>query len=318
MLRLSVLGISGNTCAMTGTPDILCIGAVLWDVLGRAPAAMQAGDDVPGRITRSPGGVALNIAATLAREGLRPALLGVVGGDAEGEALTAACNGLGLDTRFVLRAPDLPTDRYMAIEGDNGLIAAIADAHALEAAGARILQPLGDGTLGSAAAPYPGVIVLDGNLTVAQLTTIAASDLFSRADLRVAAASPGKAARLAPLLAHPRATLYLNLAEARVLCNVALSDSAAAARALTALGAARVVVTDGAHPASDALRGPHGAAPDLLTQSPPQVRMARVTGAGDTFMAAHIAAERRGADRPTALSLALQSAARHVATGYLA
>ncbi|SDX41157.1 PfkB family carbohydrate kinase [Roseicitreum antarcticum] len=303
---------------MTGTPDILCIGAVLWDVLGRAPTLMQAGDDVPGRITRAPGGVALNIAATLAREGLRPALLGVVGRDTEGTALIAACDELGLDTRFLYYAPDMPTDRYMAIEGDNGLIAAIADAHALEAAGAQILQPLGDGTLGSAGQPYPGLIVLDGNLTVAQLTAIATSVLFSRADLRVAAASPGKAARLTPLLAHPRATIYVNLAEARVLCNAALTNSADAARALNALGAARVVVTDGAHPASDALRGPEGTRPDVLTHCPPQVRMARVTGAGDTFMAAHIAAERRGADRPTALLLALQTAARHVATGLTA
>ena len=53
------------------TPDILCIGSVLWDIIGRSPAAMRLGSDVPGRITRLPGGVAMNIAMTLARFGLR-------------------------------------------------------------------------------------------------------------------------------------------------------------------------------------------------------------------------------------------------------
>ncbi|MCA3511211.1 MAG: kinase, partial [Rhodobacter sp.] len=66
-------------------PDILCIGSVLWDIIGRAQTAMRRGADVPGRIMRQPGGVALNIAMTLRRFGLRPALLSCVGQDDEGE-----------------------------------------------------------------------------------------------------------------------------------------------------------------------------------------------------------------------------------------
>jgi sugar/nucleoside kinase (ribokinase family) len=49
------------------SPDILCIGAVLWDVIGRTPGPMGVGADVPGRISRLPGGVAMNIAMTLRR-----------------------------------------------------------------------------------------------------------------------------------------------------------------------------------------------------------------------------------------------------------
>ena len=60
---------------MKRDPDILCIGSVLWDVIGRATVHMQAGADVPGRITRLPGGVAMNIAMTLRRFGLTPAIL---------------------------------------------------------------------------------------------------------------------------------------------------------------------------------------------------------------------------------------------------
>ena len=292
--------------AATPQPDILCIGSVLWDIIGRCPAEMQRGSDMPGRITRLPGGVAMNIAMTLARFGLRPALLSAVGRDAEGDELVNACTHLGLITDHLYRSEDLPTDRYMAVEGANGLIAAIADAHSLEAAGAKILRPLGDGSLGHADAPYAGPIALDGNLTLSLLDDIVADPLFAKADLRVAPASPGKAERLRPFLTRSHGTLYVNLEEAGLLCQEEFTDSATAARAMLDRGAARVLVTDGSSSATEADQN------GLITQTPPRVTVARVTGAGDTFMAAHIAAEARGEDRATSLASALKAAATYV------
>lgn len=291
---------------MTDKIDILCIGSVLWDVIGRATTPLDIGSDVPGRITRIPGGVTMNIAMTLRRFGLAPVLLSAVGRDPEGQELVAAAARLGLDTGFLYRSDDLPTDRYMAIEGANGLIAAIADAHSLEAAGDKILLPLSDGRLGSATAPYGGVIALDGNLTTALLQQVAQSPLFAAADLRVAPASPGKAERLVALLKHPRATIYLNRGEAELICLDSFEGSAAAAHALIARGAARVLVTDGGAPATLATQT------DAMTRAPRAVMVARVTGAGDTFMAAHIAAELRGEDQGAALDTALEAAARYV------
>lgn len=288
------------------SPDILCIGSVLWDIIGRSAAHMRAGSDVPGRITRLPGGVALNIAMTLRRFGLTPALLSAVGQDAGGRELVEACQTLGTVTEYLYRSPDLPTDRYMAIEGANGVIAAIADAHSLEAAGERILEPLSDGRLGNAANPWTGLIALDGNLTVGLLSQIATSPLFSKADLRIAPASPGKAERLIPLLAMPNATLYVNLEEAGTICHTRFDDSHAAALGLLDQGATRAVVTNGGNPATDA--GPTG----VVTACPPDVLVTRVTGAGDTFMAAHIAAEYRGADGAAALQAAIDAAAAYV------
>jgi pseudouridine kinase len=104
---------------------------------------MASGADVPGRITRLPGGVAMNIAMTLSRFGLKPAVLTAIGRDAEGEELIAAAARLGVDCGLAYRSDDLPTDRYMAVEGGNGLIAAIADAHSLEAAGEKISAAAG-------------------------------------------------------------------------------------------------------------------------------------------------------------------------------
>ncbi len=50
----------------------------------------------------------------------------------------------------------------------------------------------------------------------------------------------------------------------------------------------------------------------ILSRHPPEVLVTRVTGAGDTFMAAHIAAELGGAGREAALERALAAAAAYV------
>ena len=294
------------TRGMIQTPDILCIGSVLWDIIGRTPSQMRLGADVPGRITRMPGGVAMNIAMTLRQFGLTPALLTAIGRDAAGADLIATAARMGLVTDHIYLSDDLPTDLYMAIEGAGGLVAAIADAHSLEAAGAKILRPLADGPLGTVDAPWPGLIALDGNLTPELLADIARSPLFARADLRVAPASPGKAARLLALLRHPSATLYVNLEEAGLLCQADFAGSEHAAIGLIGRGAHRVLVTDGSRSATEAT------AAHVLTLTPPAVQVARVTGAGDTFMAAHIASEARGITGTPALTRALHAAATFV------
>ena len=289
--------------------DILCIGAALWDIIGRTPAPMREGSDMAGRITRIPGGVALNIAMALARAGAHPQLLAAVGQDAAGDMLLAemAARGVGVD--HIYRAPDLPTDTYMAIEGAGSLVAAIADVHSLEMAGPKILAPLRDGRLASDAAPWRGMIALDGNLTVALLAEIASAPALALADLRVAPASPGKGDRLLPLLSRPETVFYVNLEEAGLLCGRDFGDSADAARGVLDRGAQRVLVTDGANDTADA------SAEGLLTLAPPPVQAQRVTGAGDTFMAAHMAAEASGMAREDALRHALSTAATYVASG---
>jgi len=292
---------------MQKPPEILCIGSVLWDVIGRSTQAMQAGSDVPGRVTRLPGGVAMNIAMTLRRFDLRPALLSVVGQDSEGVELIRKAEALDLNMNFLYRSEDLPTDQYLAIEGSNGMIAAVADAHSLEAVGDKILAPLENGLLGTAKRPFEGLIALDGNLTLALLAQIAASPLFTKCDLRIAPASPGKAERLLPLLGHKGATLYVNVEEAELLCQQSFSDAQVAAQTLVARGSNRVLVTHG--PKVAALADSQV----CVLAAPPAVLPSRVTGAGDTFMAAHIAAELRGLRGVKALQSASNSAAAYVA-----
>ncbi len=85
-----------------------------------------------------------------------------------------------------------------------------------------------------------------------------------------------------------------------------ISFNAKKARGLMARGALRVLDTDGGKSATEA------DASDLITQTPPEVLVTRVTGAGVSFMAAHIAAEASGASRADALARALQAAATYV------
>lgn len=292
---------------MIRSVEIVCVGAVHWDVIGTSGVRMPPGSDVPGHVARRPGGVALNVAAALSRHGMAPVLLAAVGHDPEGDELVRACEGLGLVTEHIHRPKDLPTDRYVAVEGPDGLVAAVADARTLEASGAAILRPLTDGPLGSDDEPFEGTVALDGNLAPEALEQFVRGPALSRADLRVVPASPEKAERLMPLLEHPRLTLYANLEEAGKICGKGLSGAEAAAEALVGLGARRAIVTAGRGPAAAA------SASGAVAKSVPAVPARGVTGAGDALMAAHIAAEAGGASWEEAFDLALQAAAKHVA-----
>ena len=76
---------------------------------------------------------------------------------------------------------------------------------------------------------------------------------------------------------------------------------------MLARGAHRVLVTHGGAPCAEGMAGQ-----GVITDSPPTVLVTRITGAGDTFMAAHIVAERRGDGREAALAAALRAAATYV------
>jgi sugar/nucleoside kinase (ribokinase family) len=293
---------------MNDLPQVLCIGSVLWDIIGRSASHMERGADVPGRITRLPGGVAMNIAMALNGLGVKTAFLSAIGQDDEGAELLRMAANMGLVTDYAYLSEDLPTDRYMAVEGANGLIAAIADAHSLEAAGDKILAPLRDGRLASDTIPWSGMVALDGNLTSEMLIDISKGNLFRAADLRIAPASPGKAERLAAFLGHGNATLYLNLEEANILTHGSHKTSEAGALALLARGLRRVLVTNGPQAACAAEVG------TVITQQPPSVMVTRITGAGDVFMASHMAAELRGEAPDLALNSALSRTADYISS----
>ena len=122
--------------------DAICVGSVLWDVIGRTNQSIRRGDDIGGFIKRIPGGVAFNIAQNLVNLEINACLLGFLGNDNAGIQLASYCQNLGINTDYIYRSDKFTTDNYLAIEDNEGVVAAIADAHSLESVGYEILKPL--------------------------------------------------------------------------------------------------------------------------------------------------------------------------------
>ncbi len=269
----------------TSPPPVLCIGSALWDIIASASCDMQPGNDVPGIIRRRPGGVALNIALALVERGQPAALLTTIGNDAQGDELISKLESAGVDCQYVSRVDD-PTDNYLAIETTSGVVfGAIADCASLEKAGDQILAPVRDGRLGTVRNPWQGSVVIDGNLPVSTLESIAENRDFDQAHLSFVPASPGKAERMRTALKAQSATLFVNKGEAEILCNRSFANSRAASEALFQMGAHRAIVTDG--PDEGALCNENG----VISVVPPQVEANTTTGAGDVFLAAFVGAE---------------------------
>ena len=286
--------------------DIICIGSVLWDIIGRSTYTMSSGSDKPGKIIKIPGGVALNLAMALQKNGFNSSLLSAIGADNDGDQLIEQIKLRGIDTEHIYRAKSFPTDKYMAVEGSNGLIGAIADTCTLERCEKYILSPLENGKLYKLNEPWAGIIVLDGNLTENLLNKINSDPLFRNVDLRIAPASPGKAARLRTCLNGNVRTVYMNLEEANLIVNQNFNESCSAAIALLNAGFKRAVVTNGGNKVTVAEKD------SQITITPPNVDVVRVTGAGDVFMASHIQAELIGKQKETAINFALNQTAKYI------
>lgn len=289
------------------TDGILCIGAAHWDLIARTDAPLPFGADVPGRIHRRPGGVAANIALASASLGNQAMLVAAIGLDVPGDDLVDLLKASSVGTTGLVRHNGR-TDTYIAIENRFGdLHAAVADCTGLEHAGLSLLMALGGSGLPP---PWPGRVVADGNLPPPVIEALARAPSLAAAPFAVVPASPSKAAGLGtvlPALARVRPlTLYLNRREAEALCAKHFSCSREAAAALRARRFAEVVVTDGGAPATAA------DAESAVTLAPPVVASRSTTGAGDTMVAAHLAARSDGLNTAAALETALAASARYI------
>ncbi|MFS4438895.1 PfkB family carbohydrate kinase [Paracoccaceae bacterium GXU_MW_L88] len=281
------------------TDFITVIGSANWDVIARSARVMQLHDDMPGTVSRHPGGVGLNIALKLVGHGAKVALVSAIGRDALGDALTEVIEARGIETRYLYRT-DRPTDTYIAVEAANGLVGAIFDARSLEAVDEALVEPL------AKMDPPRLPVVIDGNLTETTLAALAAHETLAGADLRLVPASPGKAERLRGFVTGGRGLLYCNTHEARVISGKDVITARDAADALLEMGAARVLVTDGS--AECVCADPSA----IHAATPPPIETRIVTGAGDSFMAGHIMAEIAGLSRQDALEAAIAAAQTHM------
>jgi len=144
--------------------DVICIGAALIDRTYRAAAAVRPATSNPSRAYRGFGGVARNVAESLARLGHAVAFYSAVGDDADGIALLTHASRAGVDVSGVRVVAARTTGEYVAIlEPDGELAVGASDAgpvDTIDAAAILAATPaltaarwvFADGNLGSDAA----------------------------------------------------------------------------------------------------------------------------------------------------------------------
>ena len=293
---------------------IICAGSALIDSIGYSKNQINNGDDVCGKIRTSVGGVAFNICKQLALSGFKNVeLLTALGDDTKGRTIIDFCSELGIITDNIYICNDSETDSYLAIEDIHGLKAAIAHIFNVEEFGDRILKPLEIGAVQINSEPSNNLIVLDGNLSISTLSKIAKNKKIMNYDIRVASASSSKASRLKPFLSLPNVTIYCNMTEAENLCDLRFQDTEQASTYLLKKGLGRAIVTNGDKHICDA-----SIHHEPISIVPPKVtNINHITGAGDYFLACHIANEINQLGKEAALLKAAESASKYVETEIL-
>ena len=267
----------------------MCVGALHMDAKARLAGDLIPGTSNPANVTRTPGGVACNVARSLVRLGVPVSLVSVIGDDDVGHRLLgrAALEGVGVDEVVVL--PGLATAGYTAVLEKSGSLAfGIADMAIYESFGADIIE--------RALRHHRGAIwFVDANPGADALEAMGAVD----DDLALDPVSIAKARRLLPLLAKA-AVAFPDAGEAEALTGIA--DPGTAAKELVAAGVGVAVVTLGLDGVVVADATGERTRPAI---APKTVR--DVTGAGDALIAGYLAAWSRGEADPVGWGLAAAS-----------
>jgi sugar/nucleoside kinase (ribokinase family) len=279
---------------MTGHARIIVVGDIITDVLAVLAAPLAPGSDTPAAVRVGGGGQAANTAAWLAWQGCPVTLVGAVGDDDAGRDRLAELTGQGVRCA-VRRSPGRATGTVIVLVRDG-------ERTMITERGANLAISPDDVTAALVGSPDAGHLhlsgypLLDPESRAAGLHALAAArERGLTTSVDAASAEPLRRVGTAAFLTWVRGVdlLLANAEEAVVLAEVA--DPRSAARELA--GVARHAVVK---------RGPDGAVwagPDGRTVEAParKVPVLDVTGAGDAFAAALLAAWVSGADPAEAL-----------------
>jgi pseudouridine kinase len=249
------------------------------------------GTSNPGTVYSDFGGVARNVAQSLANLQCRVLLCSRVGDDEAGRQVLSQ----SIDTTLVTISHSRPTASYTAVLESNGeLVLGVADMDVYDEVTPDVLAAALP-TLRTASHWF-----LDTNLpgdTIAWLL-----DAAGPIPVAVDAISVAKSRRLLPLLA--RITYFFcNLAQAGALAGNVFTDPGGAARALRLLGAVSGIVSAG--PRGIAVYDSEGVTPLPALPAVPR----DVTGAGDALVAGTLYGLARQLDLRAAARLGLAAAA---------
>lgn len=260
---------------------VICIGGAAVDRKYRAMEPIQPGTSNPVSSGRSFGGVARNVAENIARLGAGAALISIVGDDENGRAMLDDLKRLGIGTGGMVISERQATAEYVAVLQPDGELA-------LGLANMAVFDELTPALLRRSEAEF-GSSWLFADCNLPSETLHALVDLARGRSLMLAvdAVSTPKVTRLPRDLAGI-GLFFLNLDEARAFLEAPDTAPDAAARALLAQGAERIVLTLGANGLLVADRT------GIARIGAAQARIVDATGAGDSLIAATLVAMLRG------------------------
>ena len=270
---------------------VIVIGAVHWDWICRVSDNAELGQDLPGTISRRPGGVGFNLALAIAENGIQASLIGAIGNDFDGDVLKTEVGRFGLAEVTLEQNHSVRTDQYVAVESMGRLVIAVADCRCLESSVDRLTDVLENRLALAISENQQVTLVMDGNLPIPIIEGALGSRNEGNPAIRFVVASAAKARSACSLVNVPRVTIYLNRNEAEMIANSQFQSAADAANALVKMGFERAIVTNAEQPAADCTQTA------TIHCDPFAVGAMLPTGAGDRFSGAHTASELLGLDR---------------------
>ena len=253
------------------------IGGVNMDIWGRPAIKLVLHDSAPGFVSMTPGGVGRNIAHNLCLLGLDISLVAALGDDANGAALKASCEALGMDMHLAPVIPGRSSSTYLYITDETGDMAlAINEMD--------ICAEINPQYLASILPELEkfSAIVLDANLSEESIAYICENTSLP---IYADPVSTVKGGKFLPHLNRLRC-FKPNLLEARSLTGE--EDAELAAKKLVEMGVERVFLSMGG-------KGMIAASKDECLHLPViPTDILNANGAGDSAMAAIIWADMQG------------------------
>jgi len=189
---------------------ILVIGGANLDLRCRVTRGYAAGTSNPEIVTTNEGGVAFNVACTLARLGAKVSLATLVGKDEPGIRILRKAQAMGVETSLCRRSRK-PTGTYVALLDESGeLVGAVSQMSILDEWQPGRMRHIG------AALTVSDFVIADCNLPQSSLRYIAKKALRANVPLMIDAVSIAKAERLLGLIKSetPIFAISMNLGEA--------------------------------------------------------------------------------------------------------
>ncbi|MEC9415301.1 MAG: PfkB family carbohydrate kinase [Pseudomonadota bacterium] len=191
---------------------ITVIGGANIDIHGKSLGKIKAKDSNPGKLITSPGGVARNIAENISRLGIPCRLVSVIGNDAYGHMLKEHCEGIGIDTQYLMQSDEMSTSTYMSIIDNSGdMRMAISDMKIVSTLSVAYIKSI------KKMIDQSKIIVLDTNIEDSTLKYIV--NTFPKIPIFIDTVSSIKAKKVLPYLANIH-TLKPNLMEAEAISGI--------------------------------------------------------------------------------------------------